>query len=57
MNYTVRLKDGTSRKVLADNISTGHAFVELWLHGGVIAIYPACEVQEVSRVDLVQEGE
>ncbi|AKF13924.1 hypothetical protein [Pseudomonas phage DL62] len=57
MNYTVRLKDGTSRKVLADNVTTGHAFVELWLHGGVIAIYPACEVQEVSRIDLVQGGE
>ncbi|MGM5789480.1 hypothetical protein ABFD31_09945 [Streptococcus agalactiae] len=55
--YVVRLKDGTTRQVVADSIVTGHAFVELWFLGGAVAIYPACEVQEVHRTDLVKEGE
>ncbi|WVX90891.1 hypothetical protein [Pseudomonas phage PJNP013] len=56
-NYIVRLKDGSTRQVLADGVVIDGGFVALLHLNSPVALFRSCEIQEVVRTSYVVEGE
>ncbi|CAK25940.1 hypothetical protein [Pseudomonas phage LKD16] len=56
-NYIVRLKDGSARQVLADDVIINGGFVAMLHLNSPVALFQSCEIQEVVRSSYVAEGE